>query len=483
MIITLVSRAAEALSTGSINAHSLFSLPAVPAIVAEWSCLLPLVCHLASYSYSRRIVGDLALRGELAVSLFPRLGVLLGIARLLSNNGSFLDEASSMGKPSDTVFDVNYGSVFPCANGEASRILTRHAISRAGPPIRLPDSPPPHDLLSGQRTLNSASTTSMEFSDHLQLGTVNNSQISCIQPTETQFRRYQNLHVLYFSSYYGCKRKPRWLKSFFTSCVLPCATNIALLASIAILLLMGAYGTAIIIFISLLLSALCRISKLRIQRPHGYLHNNESGNACMLVAIHQNANEWHLYLGDRGIIDSLLNKTMISFVGPPKLLSSCFHIAHTAQLLTMTYVAAQKGFDGIFLLFLMVLSSLTEWAFGDDFLARQWLRQENVCVSARSFQFTGRRPLIGTVQMCGNNNESSWMDSIIAKNPRREAWLECLGTKKVETEVVATHGLEKSTSSNVDPLWLELNVSLARQGYDIVTKELSSILSKASPLV
>lgn len=74
----------------------------------------------------------------------------------------------------------------------------------------------------------------------------------------------------------------------------------------------------------------------------------------MLVSIHQNANIWHLFIGDRAIVDTLLNKTMISFTGPCAVVAAWLHAAYFLQLVAMTRVAAQKGYDGIFLLALML---------------------------------------------------------------------------------------------------------------------------------
>lgn len=61
---------------------------------------------------------------------------------------------------------------------------------------------------------------------------------------------------------------------------------------------------------------------------------------------------------------------MITFVGPTSFLSVCFYI-YAVQLLVMTFVAAQKGFDGVFLLFLMVSTWVCEWLTGDDALAQK----------------------------------------------------------------------------------------------------------------
>jgi hypothetical protein len=212
-----------------------------------------------------------------------------------------------------------------------------------------------------------------------------------------KFRRHQILHVFHLSSQPTHERRFTWLRSILSSRILSSAIQVLLLALIAVLILVGAYGTAIILSISLVTSGLCGAAKLKIQRSPGYLCSNEPGDGCMLVSIHQNANIWHLYTGDRGIVDTLLNKTMIAFSGHTRLFSTLFYVAHVVQLLAMTYVAAQKGFDGIFLIFLMVMTWGLDWANGDDALARKWLRRENVNIVARSFRFTGRMPLVGTV--------------------------------------------------------------------------------------
>jgi hypothetical protein len=476
-----ISRAAQSSSTGSINPHALLPLPAIPTIVAEWSSLFPLVCHLASYRYDHQIVGDLALRGQLLVPLFPRLGVLLGIARLLSNNANFLDEASSKGGSNDVVYDVNWGSVFPCANGAASRILARHAISRAGPLISFPASvisPNPSSVQG--KTENPASQRCGKSTDSPNADASDHSQVKTIPVSTPKFRRYQTLHVLHLSGHTSCDKRATWLKSISFSRILDLATQILLLASMVVLLLVGAYGTAIILFTSLLTNGLCCVAKHKVQRPPGYLSSNEPGDGCMLVSIHQNANVWQLYIGDRGIIDTLLNKTMITFAGNTRLLSASFHVAHVVQLLAVTYVAAQKGFDGIFLLFLMVLTRALEWTGGHDALARQWLRHEKVSMVARSFCFTGRMPLVGTVQMSSKTRESSWMDCIVAKCPRREAWLECLAANGTDSSANVVQSKEKFVLSGADSLWLELNVRLAHEGYATVTKELSKALPHRS---
>lgn len=116
---------------GTISYDPFLSLPTPPNIVAEWTSLIPLVAHLASNRHDHQLAGEAALSGRLNVSLFPRLGVLDGIARLLARGPDFLDRVSTMGEVSHQVWDVNWGSAFPCANGAASSIITAYALSRA----------------------------------------------------------------------------------------------------------------------------------------------------------------------------------------------------------------------------------------------------------------------------------------------------------------------------------------------------------------
>lgn len=116
---------------GTITYNPFLSPPIPPNIVAEWTALIPLVAHLASYRHDHQLAGEAALTGRLNVSLFPRLGVLDGIARLLAGGPDFLDRVSTIGEVSRHVWDVNWGSTFPCANGAASNIITAYALSRA----------------------------------------------------------------------------------------------------------------------------------------------------------------------------------------------------------------------------------------------------------------------------------------------------------------------------------------------------------------
>ncbi|KAH6677235.1 hypothetical protein B0J14DRAFT_560024 [Halenospora varia] len=91
---------------GSLNVPPYLGAPTLPNIVVEWAAIIPLVCHLADFKRDYQIVGQMAMTGSISIGIFPRLGVLAGLARLLKNGPDFLDQASSRGNSSRTVWDV-----------------------------------------------------------------------------------------------------------------------------------------------------------------------------------------------------------------------------------------------------------------------------------------------------------------------------------------------------------------------------------------
>jgi len=68
---------------GTLGLKAYLPIFNIPAIITEWSALFPLVFHLANYGDEPRMVGELALQGHLTVGMFPRLGYLDGLRRLL----------------------------------------------------------------------------------------------------------------------------------------------------------------------------------------------------------------------------------------------------------------------------------------------------------------------------------------------------------------------------------------------------------------
>lgn len=125
---------------GTTGYDPILSLPNLPSILTEWTSLVPLVAHLASYEHDYQIAGVTSLIARIHVSLFPRLGVLMAQARLLIGGADFLDRVSIIGEVSLCVWDVNWGSTFPCANGSVSQIITNYALSGLGAKtINVPD--------------------------------------------------------------------------------------------------------------------------------------------------------------------------------------------------------------------------------------------------------------------------------------------------------------------------------------------------------
>ena len=184
------------------------------------------------------------------------------------------------------------------------------------------------------------------------------------------------------------------LLNFILSCGGEFSYYLMLIALIIVLCLLSAFSSAAVIINGLVSKLVCRC--LRAERPAGYLSSNEKHNACMLSAVHENATVWYLYIGDRGVIDWLLNKTVLSTPSANRVSTTYFRIAHVLQLLAMTFLAAQKDIDGICLIGLLLASHVFQYLFGGHHLARIWLEKEQVSIDARTFRFSGRTPMVDT---------------------------------------------------------------------------------------
>ena len=102
---------------GTLNLKAYLPIFNIPPIITEWSALFPLVSHLANYGEDHRMVGKLALEGHLTVGLFPTLGSLDGLRRMLHGGSNLLDRANATSGSAYRVWDVNWGSIFTRANG------------------------------------------------------------------------------------------------------------------------------------------------------------------------------------------------------------------------------------------------------------------------------------------------------------------------------------------------------------------------------
>lgn len=384
----------------------------LPAIWSEWIALIPLVIYLASYGFSHTLVGKTALCESIGVGFFPKLGVIGSIVDLLKGSSEYIDKACSISEFRREVWDVNWGSVFPCVNGAASDIITKYALQRAGPPIK----------------------TSNLVKDEATQAT----------PAVPQFRRPQTLHVL------QCTRKKDEAGAKPNALPASILLSVLLLGGAVVSYLYGLYGT----FAALLISVAFQASQqcIKVQSPSEYLGDNEHGRVmgCMLVAVHQNASTWYLYTGERGIIDGILNKSMIHSVG------ACYDTKGTVcmiwflrllsllQLLDLTFVAAQKGWDGIGLSVVLLVAWIAEdVVYSESRLAKVFLGRYRIQITAKTFEFTGRTPMLGAIQLFKGNPVDVWMDGILVASDRRKVWLKKLsGTSNNAEDVALETGLD-----------------------------------------
>ncbi|KAI1175181.1 hypothetical protein F4777DRAFT_343815 [Nemania sp. FL0916] len=429
-------------SLGSLGIESFIPLPPLPNIIAEWAAILPLVCHLATQRDDYITTGDIALRSRLSVGLFPRLGTLSGLARLLERKNKYLDQASTKSGSGRAVWDVSWGSVFPCANGAAFTAISKYLISQRDkrPTLRMPEKLPVPD--------RSPQTSDSKLPKHLSQSSSITSSVSSQKPAKTssrqddRVRRYQVLHV-YKLDY--CKPKLPSLRQRANRFRLSVAGRLVWFATLLILAiilgLLGSYGSSALVVISSVSELVAQ--SVTVRKPYGYLKNNETHDACMLVASHQNATEWHLYIGDRGIADTLLNKPM--FVLPEgrsaSITAKWFRLANLLQLAAMTFVAAQKGWDGVSMVVLLAAHWAFRWLPNGQSLAGDWVDSEGITADVRSYEFGGRHPMIGAIQIFAGNMCTRWMDDILVPHPRREAWLKRLRGEQV-TEQLSPHDIK-----------------------------------------
>ena len=440
-------------------------LPRLPNILAEWAAIIPLVCHLAGNRQDFKTAGDVALMGRISLGIFPRLGVLAGLSRLLDGGPEFFDQASTKGGATCKVWDVCWGSVFPCANGAASHLVKQIFRSKERvEPERMPEDFPPGMQPDDQATGYNEETSSISNDpfEKPQPQVQKKDRIDAAPPDkEVRHRRYQVLHILKFQ-YKHQQTVPKTFEFKHWRKVKGYVVCLSLLFLAALLVVCGAYGTSVLI----LCCAVSNIAEqlVTIVRPPGYLNSNEeSTDACMLVAPHSNSQEWTLFLGDRGIVDTLLNKSMITIPATRcnRAVASWFRIAHFVQLLAMTFVAANKGWDGVILLLLTIADFVTRLRFRGAALAKRWATKEHVAGNTSTFFFSSRTMMLGAIEKLGGRRRTVWMDSIISPHPRRDAWLSHLFGKVTE---------EGGGLSKFDIAWVRRNSALASLSADVLRK-------------
>lgn len=437
---------------GTLDLKAYLPIYKIPSIITEWSALFPLVSHLANYGEDHRMVGELALEGHLTVGLFPKLGYLDGLRRLLHGGPDFLDRANANGGSAYRVWDVNWGSIFTRANGSAISIITDYAMRKPRQATQMPE-----EILS-QPTHPPGTAPASNAAPLVQ------SKVTI----KHCFRRYQELHIVRMSRI----NHTRTIRGTLLLLILSRAGKIAyhsiLIGLVVLLCLLGAFGSAAIVLNGLISKLVCRI--LRVERPNGYLMNNENHDACMLSAVHENAQTWYLYMGDRGVIDWLLNKTMLTIPPASRLQMTYFRLAHVLQLLAMTFVAAQKGVDGVCLVILLVANYSFQYLLGGHKMARKWLEDEKVSVDAHTFRFSGRTPMIGAIHRLSQARDAAWMETLIAPCPRINVWLDEL---RCSTDMRNRLDLDLQKLSSSDRSWVLLNTQLTIEAEKLIRRELS----------
>ncbi|KAI1754867.1 hypothetical protein F4782DRAFT_538900 [Xylaria castorea] len=437
-----------------------FSLPPLPNIVAEWAAILPLVCHLADQRDDYITTGDVALLGRLSVGLFPRLGTLSGLARLLGRGTKYLDHASTRGGSSRTVWDAKWGSVFPCANGAAHSAVSKCLLSRGRSPLRrMPEtmSPTPQSM-DFTRPLERSGVTLKLVSDDPGRA-VCNSNTGERSAKDEGIRRYQILHTYQL---HRTQKRRSWKDQVDQLCFWLPGRIIwfFLLMSLAVLFaLLGSYGSAALI-VCTSVSQFVALS-VTIRRPTAYLKNNETHDAL------------HLYIGDRAIADTLLNKPMFILPeGRSVRLAACwFWFANLLQFAAMTFAAAQKGWDGLWMVVLLAGHWALRYSLYGRTIARDWLEREGIEAKVMSFEFSGRYAMVGAIQVFSASTTTQWMDDILVPHPRRGAWLKCMRGEK-PTDEFGSH----------DARWLETTTEASFAAANVL-KQVFSICNRSEASV
>ena len=350
------------------------------------------------------------------------------------------------------MWDVNRGSVFIRANGSAISIITEYALRK-------------------QRKVTQMPKATSINPDRLPRVAPAVSTVPVPQPQVTgkaAFRRHQKLHIVRMSRINHNRTVRGTLLLIFFSRGGKVVYYFILIGLVIVLYLIGAFGSAAVVLNGLISKLMCRI--LRVERPSGYLESNENNDACMLSAVHDNAETWYLYIGDRGVIDWMLNKTMLTTPSASPLQILHFRLAHLMQLLAMTFIATQKGIDGVSLIILLVSNHASQYLFGGHRIARQWLEAEKVSVDAHRFRFSGRTPIIGVIHSLSQAPDATSMESVMAPCPRINVWLTEL---KRPADMQGPLDIGRQGLSSSDCEWVLLNTQLTLQAETLIRKELS----------
>ncbi|EAQ83106.1 hypothetical protein CHGG_10924 [Chaetomium globosum CBS 148.51] len=439
-------------STGSIKVGFWLDLPDIPDLVEEWSAIIPLAVYLSSPRSDFELAGEVTLRGHLSVSIIPKLWALGGIAKMLRQGDVFFDTASGAGDPLK-VYDVQWGSVFPCYNSAAALALTD--VVFGGQKKKGPDITQEHLnrwIMENQNELLRRFTLYDTGAGRAPTSDVFcGSSLEGLIQRKRLYGRRQHLKVVVVSSVGVKSKRRRQLFQQLLKSISWHAFELALSFSMSgFLFSCGLIGSGSLLAMGAL-SRFCAHT-IKFERSPLYLRNREVHEGCMLASLHENATSWTFYIGHRGMIDSLLNKPMVEPGKAHPFVLFYLRVAEVLQVLGMTYVAGQKGWDGVIFMILVFTIWLVRGASGNDKHAARWLEEEGFKAVGFTCEFPGRTELLGAVQLLSTEQKTYWMDGILAPVPRREIWLKKIGalnSDAAETEREFYCGLQ------VDPREVE----------------------------
>lgn len=226
-------------NTPTINTHPTISLPELPNLISSWVAVISLVVHLATPRADCLTAGDIALDGKLTPSVFPRLGAYLGYSWLLTGGNEPLELASTRSGSSRKVWDVSWGSTFPCANGSACSAVLKSLLGKTTiPPLPMPERFPEMDPSTKKPFQSRVDSVARDM--------VKTARATKVAPKRT---RCQTLHVFRFNQSANIGARAHhiiWKLEESLSLQLTCCL-IPLVASV-LLVLVGAFGSASITF-------------------------------------------------------------------------------------------------------------------------------------------------------------------------------------------------------------------------------------------
>lgn len=463
-------------SSGILNLSTWLHLPKhIHPIVFEWAALIPLTVYLASFRSDFELAGEVSLQGRLSVGVIPKLWALGGMAKILRQGEMFFDSANAAGETLK-VFDAQHGCVFPCYNSAATAAVADAVV--AGDPV-IKEGHLIEWINSNRENLKTEFMIAGFEGDTPKSGFIElrdsrkfygRRQILNI----IDIRRASELNGALINTKDPAVEEPRRVsKAGFRNW----ATNAAwfgeiLLLTGATVTLFGAgcLGSGSLLFIGGISRVCAHYTK--IGRPPHFLENQESYEGCMLVSIHDNAAVWTLYRGDRGLINSLLNKPMVAPFKPTrvsKVVYIWFRFAEILQVVAMTYVAGEKGWDALILLILItaVWSFSKFWGYNQH--AQNWLKEEGFKATSFGCEFPGRTELVAAVQLLSTEKRTVWMNSILAPCERRTVLFQRLGALSCTLQQAQE---DFNALGETDRLWVMSTWMQSKAGAALIKKEL-----------